>query len=197
MRWLRTSLGYLSLAPYDGASCAASASTGHDPMPVERCSECGFDGSRWSDAGAREQLAELPGLWAQAISGVDPADLRWRPINGTWSIAEYTDHVRETTFGMRFVLAMALTDPGVDLGEPPEPRFDPEPRQLEAAGALAAFREEVEGLVGELTGLGDESWASGVIIGGDEVDVHWMVRHALHDITHHLGDVGRLRDALS
>ncbi len=166
-------------------------------MPVERCSECGFDGSSWSDAEAREQLAELPGLWAQAISGVDASDLRRRPIGGTWSIAEYTDHVRETAFGMRFVLDTALTDPGVDLGEPPEPRFDPEPRQLEAAAALAAFRKEVERLVAELADLSDESWASVVIIGGDELDVHWMVRHALHDITHHLGDVGRLRDALT
>jgi hypothetical protein len=166
-------------------------------MPAERCSECGFDGSRWSDAEATQHVADLPGLWAEAISGVDPSDLHRRPIGRMWSIAEYTDHVRETTFGMRFVLDMALTDPGVDLGEAPEPRFDPEPRQLEAAQALAAFRQEVEALVVGLTALDDDRWDAAVIIGGDEVDVHWMVRHALHDITHHLGDVARLRDALS
>jgi DinB superfamily len=165
-------------------------------MPVERCSECGFDGSRWSDAEATQQVAELPDLWAQAISGIGPGDLLRRPIGGMWSIAEYTDHVRETTFGMRFVLDMVLTDPGVDLGEPPQPRFDHEPRQLAAHEALAAFRQEVKRLVAGLTALDDDRWASAVIIGGDEVDVHWMVRHALHDITHHLGDVERLRDAL-
>jgi hypothetical protein len=109
-------------------------------MPVEHCRECRFDGSRWSDAAATQQVADLPDLWAQAISGVDPSDPRQRPIGGMWSIAEYTDHVRETTFGMRFVLNIALTDPGVDLGEPPAPRFDPEPRQLDAERALAAFR---------------------------------------------------------
>jgi hypothetical protein len=165
-------------------------------MPVERCSECGFDSSRWSDAEATRQVAGLPDLWAQAVSGVDPGDLYLRPIGGMWSIAEYTDHVRETTFGMRFVLDVALTDPGVDLGEPPQPRFDPEPRSLGAARALAAFRHEVKGLVAVLTALDDDRWAAAVVIGGDEVDVHWMVRHALHDITHHLGDVARLRDAL-
>lgn len=166
-------------------------------MPVERCKECGFDGSSWSDAEAREQVAQLPDLWAQAISGLDTSDLLRRPIGGRWSIAEYTDHVRETTFGMRFVLDIALTNPGADLGEPPQPRFDPEPRQLEPARALAAFRKEVQGLVAELAALSDDRWTSVVIIGGDEADVHWMVRHALHDITHHLGDVGRLRDALT
>jgi hypothetical protein len=165
-------------------------------MPVERCSECGFDGSRWSDAEATEQVAGLPDLWAEAISGVDHSDLRRRPIGGMWSIAEYTDHVRETSFGIRFVLDSALSDPGVDLGEPPQPRFDPEPRQLDAEQALAAFRHEVKGLVAALAALDDDRWAATVIIGGDEVDVHWMIRHALHDITHHLGDVERLRDAL-
>jgi hypothetical protein len=165
-------------------------------MPVERCSECGFDGSGWSDAEATQQVAELPDLWAQAISGIDPSDLRRRPIGAMWSIAEYTDHVRETAFGMRFVLDMALTDPGVDLGEPPEPRFDPEPRQLRADRALAALQKEVKELVAALIALDDDRWASTAIIGTDEVDVHWMVRHALHDITHHLGDIQRLRAAL-
>lgn len=113
-----------------------------------------------------------------------------------WSIAEYTDHVRESTFGMRFALDLALSGPGVDLGEPPEPRFDPEPRPLDAERALAAFRQEVNALVAVLTALDNDRWAAAVIIGADEVDVHWMVRHALHDIIHHLGDVERLRNAL-
>ena len=47
-----------------------------------------------------------------------------------------------------------------------------------------------------LTALDNDRWAAAVIIGADEVDVHWMVRHALHDIIHHLGDVERLRNAL-
>jgi hypothetical protein len=165
-------------------------------MPVERCRQCGFDGSRWSDAEATQQVAGLPDLWAQAITGIDPSDLHRRPIGGMWSIAEYTDHVRETTFRMRFVLDIALTDPGVDPGDPPQPRFDPEPRHLDAERALAAFRREVKELVAALTALDDDRWAAAVITGGDEVDVHWMIRHALHDITHHLGDVERLRDAL-
>jgi len=50
--------------------------------------------------------------------------------------------------------------------------------------------------VAVLTALDNDRWAAAVIIGADEVDVHWMVRHALHDIIHHLGDVERLRNAL-
>jgi hypothetical protein len=84
-------------------------------MNAEGCTECGFDGSAWSDAKALEQVTLLPELWAQAISGIAPSDLSRRPITGMWSIAEYTDHVRETTFGMRFVLDMALQEPDAGL----------------------------------------------------------------------------------
>lgn len=165
-------------------------------MNAEGCTECGFDGDAWSDAKALEQVALLPELWAQAISGIAPSDVSRRPIGGMWSIAEYTDHVRETTFGMRFVLAMALQEPGVSLGDPPEPRFDPEPRQIDIAGALAAFSREVQALTAALTAAAGR-WESSAVVGGNEVDIHWVVRHALHDVIHHLGDVRHLRDALS
>jgi hypothetical protein len=102
-------------------------------MPVEHCRECRFDGSRWSDAAATQQVADLPDLWAQAISGVDPSDPRQRPIGGMWSIAEYTDHVRETTFGMRFVLNIALThgETGAGIVHDSDDRI-PLPSQSEA-----------------------------------------------------------------
>jgi hypothetical protein len=40
------------------------------------------------------------------------------------------------------------------------------------------------------------SRATPVIVGVDEVDVHWIARDAVHDPTHHLGEVGRLRASL-
>jgi hypothetical protein len=33
-------------------------------------------------------------------------------------------------------------------------------------------------------------------VDGDELDVHWIARHAVHDSTHHLDDIARLRAAL-
>ena len=78
---------------------------------VERCEECGFDGSRWTDAEAIAATAALPGRWRRAIAGLDGDDLARRPIAGMWSIAEYTDHVRETAFGMRFLLDVVRLRP--------------------------------------------------------------------------------------
>jgi hypothetical protein len=35
-----------------------------------------------------------------------------------------------------------------------------------------------------------------VMLDGTDVDLHWIVRHAVHDASHHLLDVKRLRDDL-
>ena len=93
-------------------------------VPIERCAECGFDGGQWSDADALAAVAQLPARWRESVDALDAASAQRRPISSMWSIAEYTDHVREVIFGMRFVLDVALADPGADLGESPEARFE-------------------------------------------------------------------------
>ena len=113
-----------------------------------------------------------------------------------WSIGEYTDHVREVLFGMRFLLDVAVSQPGVDLGASPESRFDAEARPIEVDSALAGIDREASALRESLSELPPDAWTSIVILDGAGVDPHWIVRHAVHDATHHLLDVERLRDAL-
>ena len=165
-------------------------------MTIERCAECGFDSEEWTDKTAIAAVTDLPARWRRAIEGLDDDLMQRRPIARMWSIGEYTDHVRETTFGMRFILDIAVDDPGTDLGRPPEPRFDDEPRPIDVGAALTAFEHETVALAERLREIPVESWTSTVIIGNNHVDAHWIVRHALHDVTHHLGDIRRLRAAL-
>jgi hypothetical protein len=164
--------------------------------PVEVCVECGFDGGTWTDADAVTAITKLPERWSDAVDGVAQADLERRPIPAMWSIAEYVDHVREVLFGMRFLVDTALSDPGTDLGESPEPRFDPEPRAIEMDGALARLTDDANQLSDALAAAPPDVWASSVIVGGETVDLHRVARHAVHDATHHLRDVERLRAAL-
>jgi DinB superfamily len=164
--------------------------------PVETCDECGFDGRAWSDAQAVDAIGGLPERWATAVEGVPEPDLQRRPIPTMWSIAEYVDHVREVLFGMRFLLDTTINDPGADLGYPPETRFAPEPRRIDVDTALALLAAEAEQLRDGLAAAPTGDWTSNVIVGGDEVDLPWIARHAVHDATHHLGDVARLRASL-
>ena len=114
--------------------------------PPEVCTECGFDGDDWTDDDAVAAINELRARWSKAIDGVTATDLRRRPIPSMWSIAEYTDHVREVLFGMRFLLDVALADPGTDLGDAPTPTFEPQPRAIDVDAALAGLTAEADRL---------------------------------------------------
>ena len=165
-------------------------------MLVERCAECGFDGAEWTDQTAMDAIARLPAQWSDALAGLGSDALGRRPFPEMWSIAEYADHVREVLFGMRFLLDSAVSQPGVDLGDPPEPEFAVTPRAIDARVALAGIDGEAKALRDRLAELPAPSWAAAARVGGDWLDAHWIARHAVHDATHHLGDVRRLRDAL-
>ena len=164
--------------------------------PVETCAECGFDGSAWTDDEAVDAISGLPARWSDAISGVADADLQRRPIPAMWSIAEYVDHVREVLFGMRFLLETAIKDPGTDLGEAPDPVFEPEPRAIDVDVALAGLSREAKQLSDVLAVAPPSAWTAAVMVSGDELDLHWIARHGVHDPSHHLGDIARLRASL-
>ena len=103
---------------------------------------------------------------------------------------------REVLFGMRFLLDTALTQPGTDLGAPPEPQFAPIARIVDIDLALAGVAHEAGTLADGLTELVPERWTSEVILDGVVVDAHWVARHAVHDAAHHLLDVEGLRERL-
>jgi hypothetical protein len=158
--------------------------------------ECGFDGRTWSDTDAVDSVSELPRRYSDAVAGLQEADLGRRPISTMWSIAEYVDHVRDVLFGMRFLLDTALADPGADLGESPAPLFEPRPRAIDVDAALDGLADEAQQLSDAFAATPRGAWESRVTVDGDDVDVHWIARHAVHDPAHHLGDIARLRASL-
>lgn len=165
-------------------------------MTVERCVECGFDSDDWSDASAIAAIQRLPLRWAAAVSGLTPSDQLRRPIHQMWSIAEYSDHVREVLFGMMFLLDTTISKPGTDLGESPASQFASQPRQIDIEAALNGIRTEARSLSQQLSGLSSDDWSRTVTFDGNSVDPHWIARHVVHDATHHLLDIARLRSAL-
>ncbi len=120
---------------------------------VERCGQCGFDSDDWSDVSAIAAIQRLPSQWTTAIAGVTPDNLLRRPVDRMWSIGEYTDHVREVLFGMRYLLDTAASQPGTDLGNSPSPQFAPQARQIDVAAALDGIDNEARALSQQLSGL--------------------------------------------
>ena len=113
-----------------------------------------------------------------------------------WSIAEYADHVRELLFGMRFLLDTAISQPGTDLGDSPPPQFASAARQIDVDAALDGLDREARLSSQQLSGLSSDKWYLTVTFDGTTVDPQWIARHAVHDATHHLLDITRLRTAL-
>jgi hypothetical protein len=165
-------------------------------MDFEKCDECGFSGEKWSDAAAGSAIADLPARFADAVAGLGPHELLGRPIEDQWSIAEYTDHVREVLFGMRFLLDIVVSQPGTNLGDSPSSPFDPKPRQIDIDVALLGIEREATSFLDSLTALTPTQWDAIVTLDRTDVDPHWIVRHAVHDSNHHLLDIERLRLAL-
>ena len=165
-------------------------------MKIERCDQCGFDSEGWTDDAALTGISRLPTQWVEGVADLNVDELLRRPLPDMWSIAKYTDHVREVLFGMRFVLDSAVNQPGVALGDAPEPEFAPAPRILDVSAALSGIDREAHALRQRLGELTEVEWTSTAIIGDNEVDAHWICRHAVHDANHHLDDVMRLRQAL-
>lgn len=147
-------------------------------------------------AGPCRQSPIFPPAWEEAVSGLSAEDLQRRPICDMWSIAEYADHVRVVLFGMRFLLHMAVGSPGSDLGDPPDAPFEPEPRVIDVPATLSRIAHEAHQLHDQLVEVPPAAWTSAVVVGGQEVDSHWIARHAVHDASHHLDDVVGLRQTL-
>jgi MOSC domain-containing protein YiiM len=166
-------------------------------VPVDRCDECHFDGGRWTDQDVLTTLGVLAELWDGHLDGAGERVLHVRPDAETWSIAEYTQHLPDTLWAMRFLAELAATAPGTDLGHVERPTFDAEPAMVDLEAARARLREESALLAGALAAVPPEEWPARTVgFSGDVVDLGWIGRHALHDATHHLHDVGRIRVAL-
>ena len=164
---------------------------------MDRCEECHFDGSRWTDQDVLTTLAVLRELWDGHLDGAPEQVLHTRPDATTWSIAEYTRHLGDTLWAMRFLADLAQESPGRDLGPVESPAFDPEPADVDLAAARERLRDEANSLARSLAEVPSDSWPRFTVgFSGDVVDLGWIGRHALHDATHHLHDVSRIRVAL-
>lgn len=158
------------------------------------CPDCGFDPSA-------QGLADLPGLlhdtamtWSEVLRRPDVGE---RPSSGVWSPLEYACHVRDVhvLFAERVRLMLeedrpvfANWDQDVTAVESDYPSQDPAVvvgDLIDAAGAVAGLYAGV-----------DERGAArrGTRSNGDEFTVASLGSYHLHDVVHHLHDVGAWPD---
>lgn len=157
---------------------------------TERCRECGFDGASVDPESLAGRFRANAAAWPAVLQRPDATE---RPDDSTWSPVEYACHVRDVhrIFGARLRAmleeddpefenwdqdAMAVADdyasqdPAVVAGE-----------LVKAAEAVAATYAEVSGAQWERPGRRSN---------GSVFTVDTIGRYHLHDVVHHLRDVG-------
>ncbi|WP_310964609.1 DinB family protein [Nocardioides terrisoli] len=154
------------------------------------CPDCAFDA-------ARATPGRLPGLlqanaagWREVLAGDDAAV---RPADNIWSPLEYACHVRDVhrLFAARVRLMLEQVDPTFANWDQDETavsaRYDEQPADavlvdlLTAADAAAAAYGAVP----------DDAWQrTGRRSDGSVFTVDTLGRYHLHDVVHHLWDVG-------
>jgi MOSC domain-containing protein YiiM len=115
-----------------------------------------------------------------------------------WSIVEYIDHSAAIIEIMELLL-VEMTTTGVDpFDAPGGPMASPddEPTTLRLDAVLARLDASVARLHALVSSLKGEAWDAAVVINGEIRTADWILRHTVHDSTHHLMDGGRVLAAL-
>jgi hypothetical protein len=156
----------------------------------ERCPECGFTAA---DVDPREIGATVRDLAPRWVSALHRADVRERPQPTTWSTLEYGAHVRDVLriFDGRLTLMLEREDPSFANWDQDatalEERYDLQDpvvvsdELVDAAEIVADRFDQVR----------DEEWdRTGQRSNGSAFTVRTLGQYFLHDVVHHLHDVG-------
>ncbi|WP_255596416.1 DinB family protein [Cellulomonas sp. C5510] len=159
-------------------------------MLRERCPECGFAGTDVAGPQLAATIHDLVPRWRAALGRIDVRD---RPDPAVWSPLEYGAHVRDVhrVFDERLRLMLEEDGPQFPSWDQDatavEDRYDlQDPGRVadelaDAAAALAARFQTVRADQWERTGLRSN---------GSAFTVTTLGQYFLHDVVHHLHDVG-------
>jgi len=154
------------------------------------CQECGFDAGRVDVRAAADRVVEMVPSWQAVLARPGAAE---RPDASTWSPTEYACHVRDVfdLFAQRIGLMLAEDDPRFANWDQDvtavEQRYDLQDPVV-VAGELAVAAEH---MAAALRDVPDDAWdRPGRRSNGSRFTVGTLVLYFLHDVEHHLVDVG-------
>ncbi|RDH75663.1 DinB family protein [Mycolicibacterium moriokaense] len=157
-----------------------------------RCSACAIAYPDVSIADAVERIAALRCEVAASVAGVSDATLRRRPEPRVWSAIEYLCHIRDVYMAYTIRLHRTRTEdrPALEpmLSDLRARRFryndhQPAPVLDELGMAAAGFCDEIA----RFDTSGWQRTASR--LPGEHRTALWLVRQAMHEGVHHLGDI--------
>jgi hypothetical protein len=157
-----------------------------------RCGECGFDATTVSGTELSGHLLASAGAWVERLTVRD--DARERPDPHTWSPLEYACHVRDVHRIMtgRLHRMLDVDDPEFENWDQDatavQERYGEQDPEVVSTELVEAARGGAE----LLAGVREDHWQrSGRRTDGHRFTVESLGRYWLHDVEHHLHDVGQ------
>ncbi len=163
----------------------------------ERCAECGFDGEHLMTGDAITALRSMGRRWRELFKDVPDEKLRQRPEPEVWSPLEYAAHTRDVIAlvgrGMNEVLKGS--EPSFPAIEPDPPGEDHGYNVLDPSEVLDQLASEAERMAERASSALPKHWKRRASTDGEPTDAGWLLRHGVHDASHHLRDVERILGA--
>jgi uncharacterized damage-inducible protein DinB len=164
------------------------------------CPDCRLAYPEISIEHAKEVIAWLPARVREAALGV-PVDLhQQRPSLGVWSVTEYVCHLRDVyaTYTIRLHRTRTEDHPVLEpmLNDLRARRFRYNEREL--APILDELAATAAGFGVEIDRTRDDEWDRvATRQPGEQRTARWLVRQAMHEGRHHLGDIHQIGRSLA
>ena len=157
------------------------------------CPECGFESVAREVSDLPDLLGTTTTAWTQVLARRDVAD---RPRPGVWSPLEYACHVRDVhvLFAERVRLMLAEDVPTFANWDQDATAVERDYGSQDPDAVAAELAEASRAVAVLYASVTDDSRGRrGLRSNGDEFTVESLGCYHLHDVVHHLHDVGALR----
>jgi uncharacterized damage-inducible protein DinB len=167
------------------------------PLAAEdhTCADCALAYSEISIEHAVSVVAGLPSAVREAVSAIASDARRVRRGQHVWSVAEYLCHLRDVYIAFTIRLHRVRTEdrPAIEpmFNDLRARRFRYNDCDFEATlGELAAA---ATGFCEEVARTEESDWERvATRLPGEDRTARWLVRQAMHEGVHHLGDIRRI-----
>lgn len=155
-----------------------------------RCPECGFDASTIDGEQLGDHIRAATQPWGDILARPD-ANVRETPAK--WSPLEYGAHVRDVcqVFDERLTLMLTVDDAVFDNWDQDAAAVSGNYALEDPEGVAVAIREGARDLAADYDEVRADAWQrKGLRGNGSHFTVLTLGRYCLHDLVHHLHDVG-------
>ena len=154
------------------------------------CPECGFDPSAQSLTDLPRAFHDTAMTWSDVLARTDVAE---RPAPDVWSPLEYACHVRDVhvLFTQRVRLMLEQDEPTFANWDQDATALERDYARQDPTTVAVELIEAAGTVAGTYAGVAPEARERrGVRSNGDRFTVETLGSYHLHDVVHHLHDVG-------